>query len=267
MNPELAEKSVRGLSELLLAPIYLISEIYGALIPGAVFVLLLFIKHEPLATSIFHVGFIGYKTKIFTCLFVSYVAGKVLGLPYRRVRRMVDPPNSRKAPESKRLLTGFLSGIMLSPSLNVKTRSLDIMILAVSEAQFYFGVGAAFAAGSLIGGDGRLRLIEAGIGLIMLYASTLKTKDVVRGSYLLLGMWTGEMLSKLSWDGISKLLKAVIKTQENMGEKPPDVSWEGLSRLLAAAAKAQEESIEQSGSSSGAKTDDDDKTGNTSPNH
>src|SRR5437879_5407398 len=72
----------KGIAQLLLSPVFLLHEILGTLIPGAVLLLLLVHKGSPVLRDHPWVSpLFGYKTNIAVFLLFAYVVGKALVLP------------------------------------------------------------------------------------------------------------------------------------------------------------------------------------------
>jgi hypothetical protein len=64
--------------QLLLAPMYLLYEVYAALIPGILFLLLFLLKGSRfIASAVLATAMLGYKTKIVLALVVAFVIGKI----------------------------------------------------------------------------------------------------------------------------------------------------------------------------------------------
>lgn len=76
-NMELPEELKPDLHRTLLGPLSLATEIFGALLPGCVFVALVSIKRGWISPALSY-SLLGYKTKIGLAIFASYIIGKVL---------------------------------------------------------------------------------------------------------------------------------------------------------------------------------------------
>src|SRR5258708_38740546 len=72
-----------GLSQLLFAPVFLVGEFLGIVMPGLVLCVVLFMKGHHELFAAFNLSFLGYRTKVFAFLLIAYVVGKVLTAPFR----------------------------------------------------------------------------------------------------------------------------------------------------------------------------------------
>jgi hypothetical protein len=83
----------KGLSQLLLSPLFLFREVLGTIVPGALLLLLLAYKGSPALHHVWLDSPFGYRIKIALFLLFAYVVGKALVTPLLFViasRRMYD---------------------------------------------------------------------------------------------------------------------------------------------------------------------------------
>ncbi len=187
------EKAAEGVSKLLLAPFYLVYDILTGLLPGMLFSVLLVGKgiHGPAAlmgSTLF-----GYKTKVFLGLILSYLLGRFFRTPIEvlggrffqaQLVKVMRAPNSEASVD---LLKSFFTGAIAFPKLLNKVPALDFLVLAVANIVFTLTTGAVLLVGSTIPGDGSLRLVELGVGVVMLSSAFFGLRSFIRSCIVLVG--------------------------------------------------------------------------------
>ena len=220
MNEETAAATAgTGLREILLQPTYFIAEVYSAILPGLVFAFLLFEKRNWTVLAFLSSPSIGYKTKLAVGFAMSYAAGKILGLPFRLVERTykairsTDPDHKK---EVARMLPHFLGGLVL-PALMGARDYMTYFVIAWCNYAFYSVTGIALLLASAIPGDGDLRLLEFGLGVVLVAAGLIESKKLDEFLLMFLGGATAEWLAgKVSLTRVLALLKAAVNAMESL---------------------------------------------------
>ena len=113
------------LHKALLGPLSIAEEIYGALLPGCIFLLLLILKKNSMASRAFAYSFLGYKTKIVCGLLAAYFVGKVAMavalLCEDAVRPKASPPDLKLLKSLPDESLYFLGGLVCNPLLHGKS--------------------------------------------------------------------------------------------------------------------------------------------------
>jgi len=78
-----------GLDRLLFGPVYLVAEVISSVLPGLLFYLLLLLNKNQLVVSLFHLDFIGYRTKLLLVVFIAYMIGNAFGIPHAIVAPII----------------------------------------------------------------------------------------------------------------------------------------------------------------------------------
>ena len=178
----------------LLGPLSLANEIFGALLPGCVFTILLSVKRG-WVNRLLSYPLLGYKTKIVIALFASYIAGKVVlsvvtlipdirKLLQRRAKR--KKAKTAKPAQATNLLQSignlassvidqspdyfeaFLGGLVAGPALNGKFQALEHFSAYEAGTVFHLSTGLVFLLSAAIPGDGSWRVLEGLLGAILL---------------------------------------------------------------------------------------------------
>jgi hypothetical protein len=174
----------KGLSQLLLSPLFLFREVLGTIIPGALLLLLLAYKGSPVLHHVWLDSPFGYRTKIALFLLLAYIVGKALVTPllfviasrriYGRIATEVRaptagppaPPGGRPGPEGEAASYMLQGAVVRGPIL--WTRGLeDRLSILQSNAAFHVGTGCALLVAAAFPGD-NLRGTEALLGFAML---------------------------------------------------------------------------------------------------
>ncbi|MBI4166810.1 MAG: hypothetical protein HY508_13875 [Acidobacteria bacterium] len=225
---ELAEKSAEGSQKLLLAPFYLVTEIFGALIPGILFALLLVGKGNALAINGLGSDLIGYKTKIVAGLIVCYIVGTILRIPIELSGGWVFggpaliSKDAFKQEGGKDMLAYFLGGMVAFPALLGKRRGIDYLAAVYTMSTYYCTCGMALILAGLIPGDGPLRYVEFILGLLMLFVGFLKLRSIFQLAIALIGLSAADWLGKIptgSIPSILSILASIGQVQEKVDSK------------------------------------------------
>ena len=174
-----------GLDRLLFGPVYLVAEVISSVLPGLLFYLLLLLNKNQLALSLFHLDFIGYRTKLLLVVFVAYMIGKAFGIPHAIVAPMIWERllpleiNKKKKKEEKEVLQYLAAGAIALPTFFGPSRVLDHLVLAQAMLVFHFSSGMALLVAGLLPGDSQFRAIELIIGICFLAASVMGQKPFV----------------------------------------------------------------------------------------
>jgi hypothetical protein len=230
------------LQRTLLGPLSLAVDLYGALIPGCVFTILICIKLHLTGAALSY-PLLGYKTKIALLLFVSYIVGKislsVIGLVqwlFELVPEMLksEKPQQPKQENTNQLaflistlikLVGdyprvrtFFAGVIGGSILSNKFQVLDHYTANEAGAAFHLNTGLLLITCSLIPGDGRFRLIEIVAGLILLLYGVKARKEggvIVSSSY---GIALNNYLTSLTPEQLSSALKLGIQVVAKLAQ-------------------------------------------------
>lgn len=185
------EKAAEGVNKFLFAPMYLVYDIFTALVPGVLFSVLLFIKQIYGPFALLNSAALGYKTKICLGLLLSYIVGRFFRIPVelllaRYLKREMGKVSKSAEPPID-FVKNFFVGALAFPQLFKKVQPLDLMVLVITNMVFTCTTGSALIVAALIPGDGILRLIEAGIGFVMVLEMTASSKGFLRTFAVLLG--------------------------------------------------------------------------------
>lgn len=231
-----AKDAVKEISarQLLLAPIYLLHEVYAALIPGILFLLLFLLKGSRLiASAVLATAMLGYTTKIVLALLVAFVIGKItlssvsivtgfLEVPVHWLKKKLEERRDRAivpkgTPQKKlteadkrnrQMLTGVLKGIILSKEGSY----FDLHERQRSTAGFLLNSGLVMLIASCYPGDG-LRSYELAGGVILLVAGLKESMELPGIATHTLGLGLGSYFSQRAasekWEP-AKLLEAAL---------------------------------------------------------
>ncbi len=209
-----------GLTQLLFGPVFLICEVIGILLPGFLFCLLLAFKGYRLPVAMFHVDYLGYRTKVCVFLLVAYMVGKVLNVPLRTLLNYVVEKVSvfgeREPREqaAKNFWYYLLAGVVIVPTFLGKSRILDYLMVGLSALSFEFGAGFGLLLLSAIPGDGKMRILELLAGLLLLLALLKSLKQVEGVVAVTIGYSLHDFLSKIpveKWPATFEVAKALGK--------------------------------------------------------
>jgi len=217
------------LHRLLLGPLSLAADLYGALIPGGLFIILICIKERWISWLLSY-PLVGWVAKVVIMLLASFVVGKVLlsgfavfatatswlgrGAARLKARAGISDPQPQPVPpdrtklgvlitamlnllESHQIARAFLSGLLTG---SVLTKSQISYHYAAHNAAvtFHLGAGSALIVSSFIPGDGNFRVLEFVAGLLLLIAG-LKAARERRGFFpAAVGIALNDALSNLT---------------------------------------------------------------------
>ncbi|HMI52825.1 MAG TPA: hypothetical protein VK525_15040 [Candidatus Saccharimonadales bacterium] len=184
------EKVAEQASRVLLAPMYLIYDLTTGLLPGLLFVTLIFIKHSHIPFELLSNPVLGYKVRIGLGMFVSYIVGRVfrtivesVGAHY--LKKQIDALKDKMSGPD--VLGSLFIGALALPKLFKKIHPLDMLVLVLSNAVFTFTTSLVLITASVIPGDGPLRAVELCSGFVMLYSGILTGKQFMPTFIFLLG--------------------------------------------------------------------------------
>ena len=229
----------KGITQLLLSPLFLLRMILGTVVPGALFLLLLAHKGNPVLRHAWQDSPFGYKTNVAVFLFLAYVVGNALVLPilfigackryYHHIGTAAGKPQSvapslpdkpygayTEAEISKDMLSGIVTdGMILStPGL------MDRLSLVHSDAAFHFGTGCALLIAAVFPGD-NLRWVEAVVGFMMLCVGIDKARTLTTTYLQHIGIGLASQLASMSPQQVH-VWAAMVKALTNAVQNPPE---------------------------------------------
>jgi hypothetical protein len=241
----LPEELKPDLHRTLLGPLGLANDLFGALLPGSIFTILLLLKGR-LAGTLLSYSFLGYKTKVVCGLLASYLFGKVslsavtlvdeiarsaLNKKMRTTARQeIKGKKSTALLELADYLAGasgqvrsFVSGLAGGPFMLGKSRAYEYYAAYTADSLFHLSAGLLFLAAAAISGDGNFRYLEAAIGLV-LFARGLRS-SWIRVSFMagLMGMMAGNAVSGMQPDQVAKGLMVAAGILNRLGQPFPPV--------------------------------------------
>jgi len=213
---------------LLLGPVFLAAEFFGNVFPGLLFYILLIIKKNPLAYSVFEASFLGYRTKLILVIFIALMIGRLLGTPYAMLQAGVFPGNSpiqlEKSKRSKEqdFILHLTLGAIVMPSLIGKSKIMDYLVIANAGVYLSFSSGFALLIGSAIPGDGQtLRIIELVVGALFMISGYFQAKHFMTAMAAFVGMSLKEFIEKIPAAHLPALLPIVTIVFQYLN-KPAD---------------------------------------------
>jgi hypothetical protein len=205
----------KGISQLLLSPLFLLEEILSTIMPGVVLMLLLGLKGNTLLRGVWYGSPFGYRTKIAVLLLVAYVVGAAVKLPFFLLMPFAKkaPPAEvpdwfkKQNPDIQKMITGIAieGAIVSTPGL------VDRLSVVKAGAGFHAGTGMALLVASLIPGDGSLRYLEAPVGLAMLAAAVWKSREYQNLVLQSVGIGWANLIGRMTAQQLH-IAAAVIKT-------------------------------------------------------
>jgi hypothetical protein len=240
---ELPDELKPDLHRTLLGPLSLANEIFGGLLPGCILTMLLAVKSRWIQ-SLFSYGLLGYKTKVACALVVSYVFGKaslsVVTLADELVRsahkQRTIADAAKKSGDSKstplQVLSkiiadsprakSFVLGLFGGSFLLGKSGAYEYYAAYNADTLFHLSAGLTLTIAALIPGDGRLRYLEAILGVVLLargLRSAWRRTDEFAG---LFGMMVGSNLAKMTPEDLQKSLNAATSLVKQLAQPSPD---------------------------------------------
>jgi hypothetical protein len=180
----------RGIAQLLLSPLFLLHDILGVFVPGALLLLLLAHKGSPILRHAWLDSPFGYKTNIAVFALLSYVVGKILVLPivfiigskrfYDRIAADVrksqavvpSPPGSASGPDTQ-VLRDMLQGAVTDGAILATPGLADRVYVVRADAAFHLATGCALLIAAAFPGDS-LRWLEAAAGFAMFWVGVYR---------------------------------------------------------------------------------------------
>jgi hypothetical protein len=203
----------KGVAQLLLSPLFLIEDILGAFVPGALLLLLLAHKGSPILRHAWLHSPFGYKTNIAIFALLSYVVGKALVLPilfiiaskslYDRVAAEVrksqavvpTPPGGASVPDSQ-TLRSVLGGVVARAAILSTPGLADPISVARADAMFHVATGCALLIAAAFPGDS-LRWLEAAAGFAMLWVGVYRAHEATKVHSQQVGVGLAHIVAKM----------------------------------------------------------------------
>ncbi len=216
-------KVTDGLDRLLFGPVYLVAEVISSVLPGLLFYLLLLLNKNQLVVSLFHLDFIGYRTKLLLAVFIAYMIGKAFGIPHAIVAPIIWQKllpfeiNTKKKKEDKEILQYLAAGAIGLPTFLGPSRILDHLVLGQAMLVFYFSSGMALVVAGFLQGDPTFRAIELIVGTCFLAASVMGQKSFVGVVVAAAAHSLVEFAFRIpltNWPIIIKVVQAVLTSQK-----------------------------------------------------
>lgn len=231
------------LQRTLLGPLSLATELFGALIPGSVFLILTCVKLR-WVTPILTYTLAGYVTKVVLALLASYVIGKVslsaislvsdsikwLAGKLKPTKEEPLPANPTALQSLLRAITKlvnsgpwfmtFMAGLVGASILSNRSDLFHHHTASQAEESFHLNTGLLLIMASLIPGDGHFRVLEVGAGAILLAGGIRqKFQDhlLMAGSF---GMVLNDYLKSHSPEQVVGVLLALSKLLVKLAKTP-----------------------------------------------
>ena len=212
------------LHRMLLGPLSLADEIFGAFLPGCLFTLLLLLKRVQITNASLAFAYLGYRTKVACVLLLSYVFGKV-ALGVITLIEEIGRKNKAAATKSGTFfdnlpaeLLYFLGGMVVGPLLSGKSRNFEYFIGFRVQILFNLSTGLLLSVVAVIPGDGNFRFLEIGVGIVLLLRGIIAMRNqtgIVAG---IAGMAIGERLGELPIAELVSIAAAVAKVLSHLGQ-------------------------------------------------
>jgi hypothetical protein len=211
----MSEIDGKGISQLLLSPLFLLNHILGTVVPGAVLILLLALKGNLLLRAGWLNPLFGYKTKVALFVMLAFVFGSMLRLPLQLLA-LVIKPSSPKPPEEflkgqPDVVRQIVSAAMTDGVLLARPTLMDRLSHLQTDVAFHIGMGTALAVAALVSGDGSLRLLEGLLGLAMFLVGIRKGMKYNEQVLSVVGIGIVDILGNMTPQQIS-IAKAAIKS-------------------------------------------------------
>lgn len=210
----MSELDSKGINQLLLSPLFLLNTIFGTLLPGILFCLLLGLKGNFLLHQGWSSPYFGYKTKVALFLVVAFVLGSMLKLPFHLISvaiRIARPQLNASTflPGQPEAVRQAVSAIVTDGVLFARPALIDRLSLVQSDLSFHIGIGTCLIVASLIAGDGSLRVLEGLLGIAMFLMGVRKGVQYQETSIGLIGVGLADILAHMTQPQIA-MLKAAI---------------------------------------------------------
>jgi hypothetical protein len=213
----------KGISQLLLSPLYLLNYVFGTILPGALFLMLLGLKGNAVLREAWLSPMFGYKTKIAIFCVLAFVVGSAVRLPllllFAFIRLTLPKrffPKQEEAVLSQFLhdkspeLSKMLNAVVTDGVLLANVSLMDRLSHLQADAAFHIGTGTALMIAACVPGDGSLRWIEAGVGFGLFCAGFKKAYQYKEQLLGALGIGIANILAGITPYQMT-LAKAVIK--------------------------------------------------------
>jgi hypothetical protein len=214
----MSEIDGKGISQLLLSPLFLLNHILGTVVPGALLILLLALKGNLLLRAGWINPLFGYKTKVAIFVMLAFVVGSMLRLPLQLIAMAIKPFAPKAAQEATIFLKGqsdvvrqIVGAAMTDGVLLARPALMDRLSLLQTDAAFHAGIGTALLVAASISGDGSLRLLEGVLGLAMFLVGIRNGRHYNEQTLSVVGIGIVDILGSMTPQQIS-LVKAAIKS-------------------------------------------------------
>ena len=231
------------LQRTLLGPLSLATELFGALIPGLVFLILTCVKLR-WVTPVLSYTLAGYVTKAVIALLASYVIGKVslsaisvVSDSVKWLAGKLKPNKEEPLPANPTALqsllrvvsklarsgpwfTTFLGGLVGASILSNKSDLFHHYTASQAEESFHLNTGLLLIVASLIPGDGHFRVLEVGAGAILLAGGIRQMFQdhlLMAGSF---GMVLNDYLKSYPPEQVVGVLLALAKLLAKLAKTP-----------------------------------------------
>jgi len=218
---------------LLLSPFYLLEEICGALIPGLLFTVLVYLKCTRSIVSALALPGLGYKTKLSIVVLLAFFLGKTLHVWVTLLLDRVmglgksNQKNQKtlfdKLPYALRILVG---GLVLGPLMvNSKNREFEALAVYRSGISLQVCSGVWLIIAAAIPGDGTFRILELFAGVSLALSGIRQAQKMMDQVAMAAGMSLGTMASGQSIEDLTaKFAKAWPVLQALFVEPKPAAS-------------------------------------------
>jgi hypothetical protein len=207
----MGELGDKGLSQLLLSPLFLFNQILGTIVPGALLMMMLGLKGNQLLRGMWLSPLFGYRSKVGIFLMLAFVVGNILRLPIVFVASLSKKEKTfwlkGQAPEVQKMVGAVITdGVILStPGL------VDRLSLLQADGAFHIGTGTALIVAAFVPGDGSLRWIEGALGAGMFWAGVLKGRKYADEVLGIIGIGMANILARMTSQQLV-VLKAMVRT-------------------------------------------------------
>jgi hypothetical protein len=221
----------KSISQLLLSPLFLLNEILGTVVPGALLLLLLGLKGNVLLREGWMNPLFGYKTKIAISLLLAFIFGKMLRLPFHFIGVVLRRFKPEKALEVPDFLKGHSESVrqmvvaaMTEGVLVARPVLMDRVSLLQSDVTFHIGLGTALVVAACIHGDGSfLREIEAILGLGMLLLGFAKSVEYQERTWSAIGIGLVDIIGNMTPEQVG-WAQALMKSLRSSSETTPSAA-------------------------------------------
>ncbi len=214
----MSEIDGKGISQLLLSPLFLLNHILGTVVPGALLILLLALKGNLLLRAGWLNPLFGYKTKVAIFLMLAFVIGSMLRLPLQFVVMAAKSFAPKAAQDAKLFLKEqpeavrqAITGAMTDGVLLARPALMDRLSLLQTDVAFHLGIGTALLVAALVPGDSGLRWLEALLGLAMFVVGIRKGSQYTDQVWSAIGTGIAGILGSMTPEQIA-MAKAVVKS-------------------------------------------------------